>query len=72
MRVQEWDWGKKEIQGRCQEVLFHKMDHKYLGNKSKWKNKGIVKSLPVGVEETLIHILNVEYKIREYVIIFIV
>lgn len=35
MRVQEWDWGKKEIQGRCQEVLFHEIDHKYLGKKSK-------------------------------------
>lgn len=26
MRVQEWDWRKKEIQGRCWEVLFHQMD----------------------------------------------
>ena len=70
MRVQEWDQGKKEIQGRCQEVLFHKMDHKYLGKKSKLKTKGIVKSLAVGVEETLIRILNEEYKRREYIIIF--
>lgn len=38
MRVQEWNWGKKEIQGRCKEVLFHEIDHKYLGKDSEQKN----------------------------------
>lgn len=69
MRAQERDWGKRKFKADVRKYFFIKWITNTWERSLYRKTKGEVKSLVVGIEETLIHILNMDYKIREHIII---
>lgn len=74
-KITRWEFmngtgGERKFKADVRKYFFIKWITNTWGGSLNRKAKGKVKLLTVKIQESLIHILNVEYKIMEYTIIF--